>query len=156
MGIRLFSVAGALSVPAVALVLCGVAHAGSPDVVGQKYGDASGTLGDAGFTPVVSTAVGDQEPESNCVVVRQQDRTVQPAANSSGSATNETLLSLNCDEAVATATKPGNSLESPEGRAAAAAAKAAAAKAAAAKTGVVKTGPANASATPTPEAIPTS
>lgn len=136
---RFFGVVGAFAVPVVALALSGVAHAGgSPSVVGQKYSDASGTLTGAGFTPVISTVVGDREAKDNCVVTHQQDHVEAAAVNSSGSATNETLISLNCEEAVATATKPGNSLESPEGRAAAAAAKEAAAKASATPTPVAK------------------
>jgi len=55
-------------------------------------------------------------------VTRAQKRTVQPPENSSGSATDEMLVSLNCDAGIATATTPGNSAASPEGRAAAAAA----------------------------------
>ena len=50
------------------------ASAGVPDVTGQKYGDAQGTLSDAGFTPVVSTTVGDREPWSDCVVVNAVER----------------------------------------------------------------------------------
>jgi beta-lactam-binding protein with PASTA domain len=97
------------------------ASAGVPNVTGQKYGDAQGTLSDAGFTPVVSTTVGDRLPWSQCVVTNAVERTVQPPANSSGSATNDVLVSLNCDAAVASATLPGNSAASPAGRAAKAA-----------------------------------
>jgi hypothetical protein len=115
----------AVAAPAASLALSGVAQA-SPNVVGQKYGDASTTLSGAGFTPVVRTTVGDRLSWSDCIVTSQQDHTEQPAPNSSGSAVNQTLVSLNCDAAVASATSPGNSLGSPEGRAAAAAAKASA------------------------------
>jgi hypothetical protein len=101
----------------------GVAQAASsPNVVGQKYSDARGTLTTAGFTIVVSTTVGDQVSWPNCVVTHQQDRSVPAPENTAGSATNETLLSLNCDAQLASATQPGNSLGSPEGQAAAAAA----------------------------------
>ena len=120
---RILGVAAiAVAAPAASLVLSGIAEA-SPDVVGQKYGDASTTLSGAGFTPVVRTTVGDRLSWSDCIVTNQQDHTEQPAENSSGSAVNQTLVSLNCDAAVASATSPGNSLGSPEGRAAAAAAK---------------------------------
>ena len=116
------------------VALAGVAGAGiadaksSPNVVGQKYGDASSTLNNAGYKSVVSTTVGDQLAWSNCVVYNQRDRSAAPPPNSGGSPTNQTLISLNCDAPVASATSPGNSLGSPEGRAAAAAAAAAAAK----------------------------
>jgi hypothetical protein len=96
--------------------------ASSPSVVGQKYSDAKGALSGAGYSVVVSTTFGDQTDRDECIVVHQQDRTVPPPENTGASATNQTLVSLNCDAAVASATKAGNSLASPEGRAAAAAA----------------------------------
>jgi hypothetical protein len=74
------------------------------------------------MTAVVSTTVGDQKSWPDCVVTRAQQRTVQPPANSSGSATTQMLVSLNCDAGVASATAPGNSAASPEGKAAIAAA----------------------------------
>jgi hypothetical protein len=107
----------------------GVAAAGAaPNVVGRAYSDASGVLSAAGFTPVLSTVIGDRKSLSDCVVVNQVPRTVQPPENSAGSATGEVLLSLNCEASVASATSPGNSLASPEGRKAAAEAAAAAKK----------------------------
>jgi hypothetical protein len=71
---------------------------------------------------VVQSVVGDKKAWPDCVVTKAQKRTVKPPANSSGSATNQMLVSLNCEAGVATATQPGNSAASPEGRAAAAAA----------------------------------
>jgi hypothetical protein len=94
----------------------------SPNVVGQKYSDASSALTSAGFNPVVSTTVGDRLAWADCIVYNQRDRSVPPPANSSGSPTSQTLVSLNCDAPVASAKIPGRSLGSPEGRAAAAAA----------------------------------
>jgi hypothetical protein len=112
---------------ALALAGSGVAAAGTPpDVTGQKYSDATTAITGAGFTPVVKTTVGDQVAWPDCVVTRTQQRTVQPPANSSGSATTELLVSLNCNAGVASATQPGNSAASPEGKAAVAAAAAAA------------------------------
>jgi hypothetical protein len=94
----------------------------SPDVTGQKYSDAQSALSGAGMRPVVETTVGDQKAWPDCVVTRTQKRTVQPPPNSSGSATTEMLVSLNCDAPIASATAAGNSAASPGGRAAAAAA----------------------------------
>jgi hypothetical protein len=122
------------AVLAAALSTAGLASASStPGVVGQKYSDASGALSGSGSSVVVSTTVGDQLDRDECVVTRQQDRMVPAPENTSASATKQTLLSLNCDSPVASATKPGNSLESPAG--AAAAKEAAAKKAAAQPTG---------------------
>lgn len=117
-----------LGAGAAAAALAGLAISGSgmaaaaTDVTGQKYSDAQSALSSAGLKPVVETVVGDQESWPDCVVTRQQARTVQPPANSSGSATNEMLVSLNCNAGVASATQPGNSAASPEGKAAIAAA----------------------------------
>ncbi|MDT5096313.1 MAG: hypothetical protein QOC76_50 [Mycobacterium sp.] len=113
----------AAAVAALGIAVAATAEAKtSPNVVGQKYGDASSALSSAGFTPVVSATVGDRLAWSNCIVFNQRDRSRPPPPNSSGSPTNQTLVSLNCDQAVASATIPGNSLGSPEGRSAAAAA----------------------------------
>ncbi|WP_101946276.1 hypothetical protein [Mycobacterium sp. 3519A] len=102
---------------------CGVAEADSqPSVVGQKYSDASSALSSAGLGVVVSTTVGDSVDRSDCIVTRQQSRTEAPPENTSAGPTNQVLLSLNCGAPVASATSSGNSLASPEGRAAAAAA----------------------------------
>jgi hypothetical protein len=120
--------AAAAALAALAISGSGVAAAATTDVTGQKYSDAQSALSSAGFTPVVETVVGDKNAWPDCVVTRAQKRTVQPPENSSGSATNEMLVSLNCEAGVATATTPGNSAASPEGRAAAAAAAAAKSK----------------------------
>jgi hypothetical protein len=111
---------------AMVLLSSGIAQAGSsPDVVGQKYGDASSAISGAGMRAVVSTVVGDQKSWPDCLVTDQVARTVAAPENSSGSATNEVLVSLNCDAAAASAKSPGYSAASPQGKAIAAAAKAA-------------------------------
>jgi hypothetical protein len=118
--------ATAAGLVALAISASGVAAAAGTDVTGQKYSDAQGALSSAGLKPVVQTVVGDQKAWPDCVVTRAQKRTVQAPENSSGSASNEMLVSLNCDAPIASATAPGNSAASPEGKAAAAAAAASA------------------------------
>ena len=119
-------IAFASAIVAVAAIGTGVAQAASsPSVVGQKYSDARAALSGAGFAIVVSSTVGDQTAWPDCIVTRQQDRTVPPPENTGASASNQTLLALNCDAQVASAKSPGNSLASPVGRAAAASAAAA-------------------------------
>lgn len=123
----------ATALSAAALIGSGAAWASvPPNVVGQKYSDATGTLSNAGFKPIVSTTVGDHLQRPDCMVTNQVQRTVQPPQNSSGSATNEVLLSLNCESAVASAGSPGNSAGSPVGSQARASQEAAAASSAAA------------------------
>jgi hypothetical protein len=115
--------ATAAAFAALGLAGSGVAVADSgPDVTGQKYADAQSALSGAGLTPVVETAVGDQKAWPSCIVTRAQKRTVQPPPDSSGSATNQMLVSLNCEAPIASATAPGNSAASLEGKAAVAAA----------------------------------
>jgi Domain of unknown function (DUF4333) len=99
-----------------ALVTSGVAHA-SPNVVGQQYSDASSALSSAGFAPVVANTFGATLPWPQCMVTRQQDR----SASSDGA--RQTLLTLNCYAPLAAPGVAGNSAASPQGRAAAAAAK---------------------------------
>jgi len=118
--------AAAAGFVALAISASGVAAAAGSDVTGQKYSDAQSALSSAGLKPVVQTVVGDQKAWPDCVVTRAQQRKVAPPENSGGSETNEMLVSLNCDAGIATATTPGNSAASPEGKAAAAAAAAAA------------------------------
>jgi hypothetical protein len=99
-----------------------VAHASSqPNLVGQKYSDAASQLSTAGLS-VVPTAVGDSVARPSCIVTRQESRTEAPPENTSASTVSQVLISLNCGAPVASATSSGNSLASPEGRAAAAAA----------------------------------
>jgi hypothetical protein len=110
------------SVAAIALGSVVAQAASPPNVVGQKYSDATSQLSGAGLSVLVSTAVGDTVDRADCIVTRQQVRTEAAPENTSASATNQVLLSLNCGAPVASATSSGNSLASPEGRAAAAAA----------------------------------
>ncbi len=93
-----------------------------PSVVGQKYSDAAAQLTAAGVSVVVSTTVGDAVARPNCIVTRQESRTEAPPENTSASPVSQMLISLNCGAPVASATSSGNSLASPEGRAAASAA----------------------------------
>jgi len=109
---------------AMSLATAGLANASSPpNVNGQTYSDASTALSNAGFTPVVSTTVGDQKSWPDCLVINVVGRSVPPPENSSGSSTNQALVSLNCYSAEASAKGSGYSAASPEGKAIAAAAK---------------------------------
>ena len=82
----------AAALAALAISGSGVAAAAT-DVTGQKYSDAQSALSSAGLKPVVETVVGDQKAWPDCVVTRAQKRTLQPPENSSGSATDEMLVS---------------------------------------------------------------
>jgi hypothetical protein len=73
----------------------------APDVSGQKFSDAQAALKTAGFTAVVSGAVGDKLPQSDCIVVRQENvaqRSTPYEVNPPFSLPNSrVLLSLNCN-----------------------------------------------------------
>jgi hypothetical protein len=131
---RALRISAGLAVGAAAALLgAGVAQAGGapPNVIGQKYSDAQTAITGAGFTPVISTVVGDRLAQADCQVVNTVSRTVPPPEDTSASATNQLLISLNCDAAVASATKPGFSAASPQGVSAIAAASSSSAAAAA-------------------------
>ena len=107
----------AAAAAATALATAVPAHAAAPPTVtGKKYSDASATLSDAGFKPVVSTTVGDQQRWPDCLVSGETAQTIPPPPNSSGSPVDEVLVSLNCYATDATATGAGYSAASPEGR----------------------------------------
>ncbi|MEU0496195.1 hypothetical protein [Mycobacterium sp. NPDC006124] len=124
-------VAGALPI---ALLTGGTAAA--DDYAGQSYADASKAAGDAKQTVVVASRVGDAEAQDDCSVERSQSAPFIHGTDFSHE-TDTVQFYLNCNAGVATATTPGNSAASPEGRAAIAAAadKAAKDKAAAAAAG---------------------
>lgn len=104
------------------LALFGAPLAGaSPTVTGQKYSDASSTLSGAGFKVVVASTVGDRLRRSECVVSAQRDKSSAQKGNHSAAGT-IVEVSLNCDAQPASATTPGISAGSPDGRAAKAAA----------------------------------
>lgn len=121
----------AVSAGVVAVISSGSAAAAGTDVNGQKYSDASAALSGAGYTVIVGTTFGDMQNRDDCVVVNAQQRTAQPPPNSSGSATKEMVVSLNCESGAASNKSAGYSAGSPEGRAAKAAAASAAAQASA-------------------------
>lgn len=106
---------GAATAASVALFSTGVAGA-SPNVVGQTLSEAQAAVTAAGLTSVVSTSVGDQQAQSNCVVARQQDRIVPAPQDTALSDSTQVLLFLNCYAAVAGTTAPGYSAASPEGQ----------------------------------------
>jgi beta-lactam-binding protein with PASTA domain len=92
-----FSASIALTgVAAIALGSVVAQAASQPNVVGQKYSDATSQLSGAGLSVVVSTTVGDTVDRADCVVTRQQARTEAAPENTSASPVNQVLLSLNC------------------------------------------------------------
>ncbi|MCX2712235.1 MULTISPECIES: hypothetical protein [unclassified Mycolicibacterium] len=119
---------GTVGALAAATALFGTGVAAADSYAGQTYSDASSAAGDAGQTVVVAARVGDKLDQGDCIVTRSQTAPFA-SANDGAHVSNTVQFYLNCNGGVATATSPGASVASPEGRAAKAAADEAAAKA---------------------------
>jgi nickel-dependent lactate racemase len=101
-----------------ALVSAGIFGGGvaSADYTGQTYAQASENIEAHGMKAVISSVVGDQLAQDDCVVTNAKTSSF---LNSSGVLEEKTiLLALNCNETVAKPGTPGNSLATPEGKAA--------------------------------------
>jgi hypothetical protein len=70
----------------------GVAGAATaPDETGKKYSDAVADLKKAGYTVEVSTTVGDQLPQSDCLVTSQHNESQMKVGTRSTSRTNRRM-----------------------------------------------------------------
>lgn len=130
--------ADTVAVTGVTVGLLGLAGAGiasastsvAPDVVGMTYGDAVSKIEDGGGTAKIAVTVGDREAAmGDCLVTSATEAPFMEVSDGAYEhVDNVVLLSINCDRGVATATTPGASLGSPDGRAFQAKAEAAAKK----------------------------
>jgi hypothetical protein len=113
------STVGAAGIAMGALGLFGAGTASAaPDVVGMTYGDAVTKIEDGGGTAKIAVTVGDrQDAMGDCLVTSATDAPfVRDSGGSFGHADSEVLLALNCNRGAATATTPGASAASPEGK----------------------------------------
>jgi hypothetical protein len=94
----------------------GVAHA-EQDITGWKYSDAQASLKSQGLTAQVSARVGDRLQQADCLVT-SFTKSAKPDGGFHGKG-QIVLIALDCNGIVASATNPGYSAASPEGRAAA-------------------------------------
>jgi hypothetical protein len=115
---------GAVGVAVGVLGLFGVGNASAntssaPDVVGMTYSDAASKIQDGGGTAKVTVTVGDRQSSmGDCLVTSATEAPFMEVSDGAFQhVDNVVLLSLNCDRGVASATTPGASLGSPEGRA---------------------------------------
>ena len=108
---------GSVGTAAAAMALFGTGIAAADDYAGQTYADASSAASDAGQTVVIASRVGDWLAQDDCIVTSSQ-----PAPFIHGDdfvhISDTVQFNLNCEGAVASATSPGASVASPEGRAA--------------------------------------
>jgi hypothetical protein len=98
--------AGALAASAATLTLMSTGVAGAaPDESGKTYSEAQAALKAAGYTAVVSSAVGDAVAQGDCTVTRQQTTMGSPFAGGgwrgAGGGGKKVLLSLDCSKKAA-------------------------------------------------------
>ena len=119
--------AGSAVAASALMALFGTGVAAADDFAGKTYDDASRAAGDAGLDVVIAGRVGDKLPQWACLVTRSQTAPFA-SANDGAHYDKKVQFYLNCAGGYATATSPGASLGSPEGREAKAAADEAAAE----------------------------
>ena len=114
--------AAGVAVGVLGLFGAGIASAktsAAPDVVGMTYSDAVSKIEDGGGTAKIAVTVGDRQAAmGDCLVTGATEAPFMEVSDGSFTHVDSVvLLALNCDRGVATATTPGASLGSPEGRA---------------------------------------
>ena len=119
--------AGSVVAASALMALFGTGVAAADDYAGQTFADASSAASDAGQTVVVAGRVGDKLEQDECLVTRSQTAPFA-SANDGAHVSDQVQFYLNCNGGYATATNPGASLASPEGREAKSAADQAAAE----------------------------
>ena len=109
--------AGALSLSGVGIAAASTSA--PPDVVGMTYSDAVSKIEDGGGTAKIEVTVGDrQSAMGDCLVTSARNAPFMEVSDGAFQHVDSlVLLALNCDRGVATATTPGASLGSPDGRA---------------------------------------
>ena len=95
--------------------LLGGGVASADDYAGQTYSDASSAASDSGQTVVVAARIGDHLSQGDCLVERSQTAPFA-SANDGVHVSNTVQFYLNCNGGYATATTPGLSLGSQQGR----------------------------------------
>ena len=107
----------ALGAVPVSMAVFGTGVAAADDYAGQTYADASSALSDNDLKGVIATRIGDAKPDDECIVTHSE-QAPWLKGDDFAPVSDTVLLYLNCNATVASATTPGNSAASPEGRAA--------------------------------------
>lgn len=107
---------GTLALSAAAALVLGTGTAVADPLVGKTLEDASATMSENwDATPVVESVVGSLLERESCIVTSwHKSAYLDSSGNKRG--TSNIYVNLNCNAAVATAGKPGNSAESEVGR----------------------------------------
>ncbi len=86
------------------------------EYVGQTYNDAATAISQAGSTAIIATREGSFLPTGACIVTGSRTASFLNSSGTNSGA--KVLLDLNCNYMFALPGVPGNSLASPEGKAA--------------------------------------
>jgi hypothetical protein len=113
-------IAAAVGATAVSMAFLGAGVAAADAYHGRTYADVSAAISKAGDKAVIANRFGDTLPDAKCIVTYAQQAPWKKG-DSFAPVKNTVLLYLNCNATVATAKDPGNSVSSPEGKAAQAA-----------------------------------
>ena len=104
---------GAVGTAAVSMALFGSGVAAADDYADKTYADASAAASEAGQTVIVASRTGARLAQDDCIVTSSQPA---PFLYGTTHVTHTVLFNLNCNGGYATASNPGASLLSPEGR----------------------------------------
>jgi len=108
---------GAVGAAAAAFAVFGTGVASATnEYAGQTYADAAQAISDSGESATVATRVGSFLPTDQCIVTGSRSANFLDSSGTNPGG--RVLLYLNCNNTFATAGVPGNSVGSPEGRAA--------------------------------------
>jgi hypothetical protein len=96
-----------------ALVAYGSGVASADPLLGKTYSDASAVASGWNRDVVIETVAGSRLAQADCIVAswRKWDK-----RDADGNVVKQVLMNLNCNQGLASAGNPGNSLASPEGR----------------------------------------
>ncbi|MBB3601839.1 hypothetical protein FHT40_001472 [Mycolicibacterium sp. BK556] len=108
---------GAVGAAAASFAMFGTGVASATnEYAGQTYADAAQAISDSGQSATIATRVGSFLPTDQCMVTGSRSANFLDSSGTNPGG--RVLLYLNCNNTFATAGVPGNSIGSPEGRAA--------------------------------------
>ena len=113
MGSLVVRILGAVGAAAVSVTMLGSGVA-SADLTGQTYDEAAGWISGHNGKAVVGAVSGDQLQTGDCVVTSWH-KSIFLDASGENHRKNDYVLSLNCNNHVASPGNPGNSVMTPEG-----------------------------------------
>lgn len=115
--VRILSVVGAAILSVTMLTTLGSGVASADGLTGKTYDEAVAYISARKGKAVVGTVSGDQLQTGDCIVTSWR-KSIFLDASGENSRSNDYLLSLNCNNRVASPGNPGNSVMSPDGIAA--------------------------------------